>query len=134
MNLLPPTLFLGLSNLPFHLSNSPLQAVHPQPLRRLHRRHLAFQRHPHGIEHPGRYPVLLQVSTLQRCSRPARRSVGKALTLYLAVQFAVGRQPSIAIRTVPALINRCGSGTCSPAALHQQMTGQAGDGVSWEET
>ena len=34
VNLLPPTLFLGLRNLPFRLSNSPLQAVHPQPLRR----------------------------------------------------------------------------------------------------
>ena len=34
MNLLPSTLFLGLRNLPFRLSNPPLQAVHPQPLRR----------------------------------------------------------------------------------------------------
>ena len=41
VNLLPPTLLLGLRNLPFPWSNSPLQAVHPQPLRRPHRRHLA---------------------------------------------------------------------------------------------
>ena len=38
VNLLTPTLFLGLPNLPLPLSNSPLQAVHPQPLRRPHRR------------------------------------------------------------------------------------------------
>ena len=36
MNLLPPTLFLGLRNLPLPLSNSALQTVHPKPLRRPH--------------------------------------------------------------------------------------------------
>ena len=45
VNLLTPTLFLNLRKLPFRSSNSPLQAIHPQPLRRPHRRHLAFQRH-----------------------------------------------------------------------------------------
>ena len=54
VNLLPPTLFLGLRNLPFRLSNSPLQAIHSQLLRRPHRRHLAFQRHPHRVEQPRR--------------------------------------------------------------------------------
>ena len=106
VSLLPPTLFLGLPNLPLHLSNSPPEAILPQPLRRPHRRHLAVQRHPHRVEHPRRYPVPLQVHTLQRVRRPLRRNVGKQLPLHLAVQLAVGRQRSIALHTVPALINR----------------------------
>ena len=85
VNLLPPTLFLGLRNLPFRLSNSPLQAIHPQPLRRPHRRHLALQRHPHRVEQPRWYPVLLDILALQQYRRPARRNRGKQLTLHSAI-------------------------------------------------
>ena len=99
VNLLPPALFLGLRNPPFPWSNSPLQAVHPQPLRRPHRRHLAFQRHPHPIEHPRRYPVLTHVLALQRRCRSARRYIGKQLALHLAVQRSVGCQRGISRRT-----------------------------------
>ena len=90
VNLLPPALFLSLRNLPFRLSNSPLQAVHPQPLRRPHRRHLAVQRLPHPVEQPRRYPVLLDVLALQQYRRPARRNRGKQLTLHLTVKLGVG--------------------------------------------
>ena len=96
MNLLPPTLFLGLRNLPFRLSNSPLQTILPQPLRRPHRRHLAVQRHPHRVEHPRRYPVLLDVLALQQYRRPFCRNVGKQPPLYLTVKLGVGRQRRIA--------------------------------------
>ena len=134
VNLLPPTPFLSLRNLPFRLSNSPLQAVHPQPLRRPHRRHLAVQRHPQRVEHPRRYPVFLDILALQQYRRPARRNVGKQLPLYVAVQFAVGRQPSIALRTVPAPINR------DAGLVHTHQRARANGGLvrlataSWDET
>ena len=104
MNLLPPTLLLGLRNLPFPWSNSPLQAVHPQPLRRPHRRHLAVQRHPHRVEQPRRYPVLTDVVALQRRCRSARRDFSKQLALHLAVQLSVGCQRGISRLTVQAHI------------------------------
>ena len=117
VNLLPPTLFLGLRNLPFRLSNSPLQAVHPQPLRRPHRRHLALQRHPHGIEHPGRYPVPLQVRVLQRCLRPACRNLGKQLPLHLTVKARRRQTAPQRRQPVPCLRNRrYGSDRWRPAA------------------
>ena len=58
------------------------------------------------LEQPRRYPVLLDVVALQRCRRPVHHNVGEELPLYPAVQLAVGRQRRIALRTVPAGINR----------------------------
>ena len=104
VNLLPPTLLLGLRNLLFPWSNSPLQAVHPQPLRRPHRRHLAVQRHPHRVEQPRRYPVLTDVVALQRRCRPFRRDFSKQLALHLAVQLSIGCQRGISRLTVQAHI------------------------------
>ena len=104
VNLLPPTLFLGLPNLPLPWSNSPLQAVHPQSLRRPHPRHLAVQRHPHRVEQPRRHPVLLDVVALQRRCRSARRDFSKQLALHLAVQLSAGCQRGISRLTVPAHI------------------------------
>ena len=104
VNLLPPTLLLGLRNLPFPWSNSPLQAVHPQPLRRPHRRHLAVQRHPHRVEQPRRYPVPLQVVALQRRRRTSRRNVSKQFSLHSPVKLGVGGQCSIPRQTVHARV------------------------------
>ena len=67
MNLIPSAPLSGIGNLPLGPSNPPLQTVLLQPLRLPHRRHLALQRHPHPVEHPRRYPVLLDVVALQRC-------------------------------------------------------------------
>ena len=61
-----------------------------------HRRYLAVQRHPHRVEHPRWYPVLLDILALQQYRRPARRNVGKQLPLHLAVKLGVGRQRRIA--------------------------------------
>ena len=102
MNLIPSAMLSGIGNLPLGPSNPPLQTVLLQPLRLPHRCHLALQRHPHPVEHPRRYPVLLDVVALQRCRRPARHNVGEELPLHPAVQLGGGRQRSIALRTVPA--------------------------------
>ena len=98
MNLIPSAPLSGIGNLPLGPINPPLQTVLLQPLRPPHRRHLAIQRHPHPVEQPRRYPVLLDVVALQRCRRPARHNIGEELPLYPAVQLGVGRQPSIALR------------------------------------
>ena len=104
MHLSPPTTLDSFPNLPLCPSDAPLQAVHPQPLRRPHRRHLAFQRHPHRVEQPRRYPVLTDVVALQRRCRPFRRDFSKQLALHLAVQLSIGCQRGISRLTVQAHI------------------------------
>ena len=85
MNLFPSAPLSGTGNLPLGPINPPLQTVLLQPLQLPHRHHLAFQRHPHRIEQPRRYPVLPDILAHQQYRRPARRNVGKQLPLYSAI-------------------------------------------------
>ena len=64
MNLSPPAPLDSFPNLPLCPSDAPPETVHAQLLLLSDRCHLAFQRHPYGIEQPRRYPVPLQVGTV----------------------------------------------------------------------
>ena len=97
MNLIPSAAFSGIVNLPLGPSNPPLQVVHPHLLLLSDRCHLAFQRHPHSVEHPARHPVPFQVRALQRRRQTSRRNVSKQLPLHPTVKRGAGRQRSIAI-------------------------------------
>ena len=59
MNLIQPAIVGGIGNLTLGPSHPPLQVVQPQFLLLPDRSNLAFQRHPHRVEHPGRDPVPL---------------------------------------------------------------------------
>ena len=104
MNLTESATFSGIGYLPLGPNNPALQVVQPQLLLLLDRCHLAFQQHPRPVEHPRRYPVPLQVHTLQRGGRPAGGNLGKQIPLHPAVQLGVGVQCSVSNRTVHAAV------------------------------
>ena len=106
MKLGPLLICHKLLNLLLRAGNLLFQVVLPYLLLFTHRRHLAVQRHPHGVEHPRRYPESLQVRALQRRSRPARRHLGEQLPLHAAIKLGIGRQGGIASQAVHTGVNR----------------------------
>ena len=65
VDLVPAPTLGSTGDLPLSPSHPPAQAVQLQLLLLLHRGNLALQQHPHPVEHPGRYPVPLQILALQ---------------------------------------------------------------------
>ena len=92
VDLIPSPTLGDISYLPLGTINPPTQAVQPQLLLLLDRRHLPFQRHPHPVEHPRRYPIAIDVLALERRCRPPRCHLGEQLALHPAVQLGAGRQ------------------------------------------
>ena len=136
VNLIKAAMLSSPGNLLLRPCNSPLQAIEPQLLLLLHRRHLPFQRHPHTVEHPSRYPVPLQVLALQRHRRPARRHLGKQLPLHLTEKLSVGIQGRVAISTLHRSVRaECGSDRWRPDAARKRPLGRLLDyvlgKVSW---
>ena len=102
MDLRPPATRNNLGNLPLGPRYPPTQAVELQLLLLTDRRRLAFQRHPHSVEHPARYLVPPQVLALQRCRQTASRHIGEKIPLHAPVEFTVGRQRRGACLTINA--------------------------------
>ena len=104
VDLIPSTTLGGVCDAPPGTRELPPQAVQPQLLLLFDRRYLPFQRHPHTVEHPRRYPVPLQVRALQRYRRPTRRHLAKQPPLHATVKPTVGRERCIASLTISARV------------------------------